>query len=557
MQRLFYLLLSLKGKRILRRLGRTAADPAAANLELLQGILRDNAGTEYGRKYGFSQIRTLDEFKARLPMTTYDDYSLYVERLKAGEKNLLTKAPVVYFAATSGSVANPKAIPVTARGRKLFKEHSILVIFNILGGMGKKWTRHRLMNLVSHSKVKRTPCGIEYGTVSGMGVKSLRTSLKWLSTTPACSVFATESHDASYVNLRTALVYKKLSLIASAFMTAPVDLAVYLFKHHELLIDDIEKGTIHPDVKVPEAMRRELLRSIKPEPERAAELRAIFAEGNEEGIIRRIWPELSAVTAIGAAAFAPYTEKMQRYAGQEVSFYHMSYSASEAVMALCTGLDSTRYALIPYALFYEFIPIEHSDEAHPDTLTLNQLKEDHEYEIVLTTVSGFYRYRIKDVVRVVGFHGRIPEIRFSYRINQMISLAGEKTNDEHLRWAIARCGEAFGCSIYDYAIFADTSQAVGRYIILIETEKTELLGRLDKVSQTMQTLLSEANPSLVEKFTKGIIGPVEVKMVQVETFALYRDLQALRGISANQLKPVRVIDTPEKERFFFALLERP
>ena len=67
--------------------------------------------------------------------------------------------------------------------------------------------------------------------------------------------------------------------------------------------------------------------------------------------------------------------------------------------------------------------------------------------------------------------------------------------------------------------------------------------------------LGEANPSFGEKIKTGVLGKTVLHFVQPETYALYRDVQSMRGISMNQIKPVRVIDTPVKEKFFFNLTE--
>ena len=67
--------------------------------------------------------------------------------------------------------------------------------------------------------------------------------------------------------------------------------------------------------------------------------------------------------------------------------------------------------------------------------------------------------------------------------------------------------------------------------------------------------LGQANPSYGTKVKTGVLGPLELKISQIETHALYRDIMISKGVSANQLKPVRVLDTPMKERFFFALVE--
>ena len=80
--------------------------------------------------------------------------------------------------------------------------------------------------------------------------------------------------------------------------------------------------------------------------------------------------------------------------------------------------------LLPFGGFYEFIPME---DGAPDTpLPMERLEAGKEYELVVTNLSGFYRYRLGDVIRVTGFHNECPMVVFSYRKNQLISMYGEK-----------------------------------------------------------------------------------------------------------------------------------
>ena len=65
----------------------------------------------------------------------------------------------------------------------------------------------------------------------------------------------------------------------------------------------------------------------------------------------------------------------------------------------------------------------------------------------------------------------------------------------------------------------------------------------------------QANPSYGEKVRSGVLGKMELVLLQQQTYQLYRDVQIMKGASSNQLKPVRVIDTPQKEKFFFRLQE--
>ena len=83
-------------------------------------------------------------------------------------------------------------------------------------------------------------------------------------------------------------------------------------------------------------------------------------------------------------------------------------------------------------VFYEFIPENAEDETK--TLTIDQLEVGKRYEIVLTNLSGFYRYRIKDVVEVTGYYYESPMIRFAYRKSQLINISGEKMTEGDLAW---------------------------------------------------------------------------------------------------------------------------
>ena len=56
---------------------------------VLQRLLHKAAGTEWGKKYDYASIRTYEDFKKRLPIQTYEEIKPYVERLRAGEQNLL------------------------------------------------------------------------------------------------------------------------------------------------------------------------------------------------------------------------------------------------------------------------------------------------------------------------------------------------------------------------------------------------------------------------------------------------------------------------------------
>jgi hypothetical protein len=552
-----------KGRKIAKRFEAVTKEAAAVNQNLLLDLIQRNAETEYGQKYDFANIHSLSDYQAKVPFSTYDDYAAMVDRtVKDNESGLMTVDSVVHYALTSGSVDNPKKIPVTEATiqhyREYMSQYSFALIDQKLAG---KWKKGRGLNLVE-IKFETLPNGCYAGSISGRGAYSIKNILHLMFTSPQEITFPKETMDAKYLHLRFALPERELSFIISAFMTSISDLMKYLEMNWEMLVEDIERGTINPEIKISPELRQALEERLRPDPARAAELKAAFQQGFAEPIIPRIWPEFAFVFAIGSGSFSVYTDKMRSYLGS-IPIYFSAYAASESLMAICDDIEKQEFVLIPDSAFFEFIPLETDAEAGeavaanlPKTLTMEQLEVGKDYEIVLTNRSGFYRYRIKDVVRVLGWHNQAPKIKFVYRLNQMVSIAGEKTTEESVAWAVTEFAKAVGCQLVDYSVYADTTVSPGRYVVFVETEKPLSLCRLEEYRQVIEAKLSTANPSIGSKIASGVLGLTDIKFVQAETYALYRDMMMMRGISGNQIKPVRVFDTPVKEKFFFALIEK-
>ncbi|XP_006813593.1 GH3 domain-containing protein-like, partial [Saccoglossus kowalevskii] len=76
------------------------------------------------------------------------------------------------------------------------------------------------------------------------------------------------------------------------------------------------------------------------------------------------------------------------------------------------------------------------DENQPDTLFLDQVEVGETYEMVITNISGLYRYRFGDVIRVVRFHNQCPVVEFLYRQGQLLNVHGEKTSEDVLYKAL-------------------------------------------------------------------------------------------------------------------------
>ena len=85
--------------RFRRALGRVRTEQE----HVLHGILRKNQASAFGRRHGFSAIRTVRDYQKRVPLSDYDDYRARVARIAEGETQVLTCERVRLFEPTSGS----------------------------------------------------------------------------------------------------------------------------------------------------------------------------------------------------------------------------------------------------------------------------------------------------------------------------------------------------------------------------------------------------------------------------------------------------------------------
>lgn len=552
------LVMESKGAKALKRMDESSLDAMAANERLLMEILETNKDTEYGRKYGFGEIRTIRDYQERVPFTTYDDYAPYIERMvKNGEKNLITALPVIQYAETSGSIGVQKQIPLTNRAMDVYQSFSGIRMFALAKRHYRKNLRAKLPvgRGLNAMEVESTsmPDGTPKGSVSGSAIKKFKSVMPFFLTSPIPVIFPTGGMNMQYMRIRFALEDRDMSYMVSSFMTNISDMLNFMKNNWEMIVDDIEHGTVNPDMVQSEEYLKPILPYLKKRPKRAAELRKVFEEGFDTPIAPRLWPKLSYVSAIGTGGFAVYADKVKQFIG-DIPVDYSVYAASEGIFASASAMNEPRYDLLTDSCFFEFLPADGSgDPEHP--LTLDQLETGKEYEIIITNLSGFYRYRIRDVIRVLGRHNTTPQVTFAYRISQMVNLAAEKTTEEHLTNAVEEFSKAIGCRIDDYCLYIDYDTDPGRYVLLIEPDRSLPVEKPEEYGRIFDGKLRAANLEYSVCRDDRSIGDPAVLLQQPQTHALWREFRIFKGSSPNQVKPVRLLDTPQKEKFFFGMLE--
>lgn len=528
-------------------------DPMRYNIELLMRMLDDNKDTEYGRKYGFADIKSVAEFQERVPLTTFDDYAGYVYRMtEGGESGLISAYNIAHYAKTSGTMGNPKRIPVSDRAMGVMNRYNMQLRTKVIcDAIGFDWANPPYLNLIE-SQLTTLKNGATYGAISAKVIGQMGDYLPMLMTSPLEALVPDPKTNTRYLHARFALMNPEITSMGFSFSSILLELMQYIESEWEMLVDDIEKGTIDESVKMPADVRASVLGKIQPMPERAAQLREIFSQGFDEPIMPKIWPNLTIFSGVATGGFATYYNKLrQRYAGDGVRLFYVGLNASEGILSVPMDVDCPDSVLIPDSVFYEFIPIDSEDPG--DIVTIDGVEVGKTYEIVITNQSGFYRYRIRDAVKVTGMYNNTPMIQFQYRIDQTISVLGEKTTELVLRGVAERVERELGYSMEDFSVFGDVDSVPMRYVMLMEATLPEGLDP-GAVAAELDKGLCEGNPSYGDKVAKGMLDHLRLLFLQPETYLLYRDVMISKGAASAQLKPPRILNEIQR-RFFMALLE--
>ena len=105
-----------KNQQILARFEQITMTPMEVQKKLLLDLLQEHKGTEYGRKYGFADIHSIEEYRQRVPLTEYSDYVSYIDRMTENcEENLISAQKPIWYNKTSGTAGAPKKIPYSQK----------------------------------------------------------------------------------------------------------------------------------------------------------------------------------------------------------------------------------------------------------------------------------------------------------------------------------------------------------------------------------------------------------------------------------------------------------
>ncbi|MBF2073618.1 MAG: GH3 auxin-responsive promoter family protein [Synechococcales cyanobacterium C42_A2020_086] len=537
-----------------QRFIRKAQNPMQAQEQFLTSLLQVQQGTELGQAFGLSDIRTIEQFRERVPILPYSSYEPYTERIAKGEPNVLNPDPVVYINLTSGTTGKQKMVPVTQRfQRSLSRANAVSFGFLLeaLPSHARQIQRPlRFGRLMSANSVRLqgiTEGGIAYGPVT---VGSYRMN-RWLGefgfAQPFQAMEIGDSLSRHYVCLLFALCHPDTRGITANFPMLMLRICQYLEQYGEELTHDIATGRFAPWLKLEPELRAVLERRWRPHPHRAAELRQIL---RRDGRLtpHTAWRDLSVVgTAMGGTSDF-YFQRFPEYFGDTPLFGGV-YGTAEATFSVCYQLGYEGGILALESGFYEFVPEDQWTADQPKTLLPVEVQSGKRYRILLSSYSGFYRYDIGDVVEVLGFYEQTPIIVFRHRQGGLLSSTTEKTTEYHVTQVMQTLQREFGLALDDFCISLSEQECPAHYLVNIELAAGQTLTQPQAFLERFDYWLGQFNNPYAT-VRRDQVPPPRLRILAPGSFKIVRQRQLLRGTSDSQLK---IPHLTEDRRFFDGL----
>jgi GH3 auxin-responsive promoter len=450
-----------------RKFEQALANPEDTQRAILTRLLKDNANSAFGQVHGFESIRSVREYQQSVPPASYDDLAPWINRIKAGEGNVLTCEPVLMFEKSSGSASAAKYIPYTRTLRAQF--HAALApwitdIYRSFPGLSRGCAYWLVTPLSRHREI--TGGGIPVGFESDsqyFGALS-----QWLlrntMAVPSRLARVAGLENCLYLTLRFLLQARSLSFISVWHPSFLLILLNKLEQYGDRLVCDLLSGRV--DVPGPTFLAPT---SLRADVQQADKLRFMLRRGRvEPGVL---WPKLRLISCwTSAESAAVASEVQQRFV--RVAIQGKGLLATEGVVSI----PSERYGGCVAAVASHFL--EFLDEDAGDYRLVSELLEGREYSVLLTTGGGLWRYKLGDRVRVTGFAKRTPILEFVGKDDYVCDIRGEKLNAIF----VARILSEFeSCRSACFAMLAPSDAVVPRYVLFLENPicESDLASQLD------------------------------------------------------------------------------
>jgi len=444
-----------------------ANKPHKTQQKVFVNLIKKGRKTVFGKDHDFENIHSYEDFKARVKVNDYEGLRPYVDRIVAGEEDVLWTGKPIYFAKTSGTTSGAKYIPITKESMPThIKAARNALLFYMRETNDTSFVDGKMIFLQG-SPVLEDKNGIQLGRLSGIVAHYVPGYLQ-TNRLPSWETNCIEDWDTK--------------------------------------VDAIVEETINEDLRVISGIPSWVQMYFE---------KLIAKTGKS---ISEIFPNFN-FFIYGGVNFEPYKNKFETLIGKKIDYIEL-YPASEGFIAYQDSQKEKGMLLqLDSGIFYEFIPADEFFNENPTRISLKDVKVGVNYVIILNTTAGLWGYNIGDTVE---FTSTKPyRIKVTGRIKHFISAFGEHVIGKEVEKALNDAIKGSNITVSEFTVAPQVNPEKGlpyhEWFIEFENEPENI----DEFAQKIEVSMQEQNIYYKDLLDGKVLKTLEVRKVKKGGFHEY------------------------------------
>ena len=445
------------------------SNPLETQNKTFNRLLKKGMNTKFGVDHNFTSINNYDDFQNQVPIRDYEALKPYIDKVVAGEKNILWPGQPLYFAKTSGTTSGAKYIPITKESIRTHVNSARDALLNYF----LKTKNYRPIN-GKHMFLQGSPRlvkknGVFIGRLSGISAHYIP-KFFLNNRVPSWNTNCIEDWEKKVDTIIKETVGEKMMIIAG--------IPSWVQMYFEKIVS------------------------------------------NENKTINEVFPDLT-LYVYGGVSYEPYKSTFDKLFGKKVDTL-ATYPASEGFFGYQYSFTEERtdlLLLLNNDIFYEFIKAEDFLRGDYKRITLKDVEINVNYLLIISTSAGLWGYNIGDTIK---FTSTKPyKIIVSGRIKHFLSAFGEHVIAEEVENSMKIATKDHGVTIREFTVAPNINPKEGlpchEWYIEFETQPKDI----NAFSKTLESEMLNQNIYYKDLIHGRIIKPLKVISVKKGGFNEY------------------------------------
>jgi len=454
-------------KIIFNRIQKWANNPIEIQQQVFQDLISSATETQFGKDHDFISINSYSDFVKKVPIRDYEALKPYVERVVAGEENVLWQGKPLYFAKTSGTTSGSKYIPITKESMPYHIEAARNAILLYIHETGNVKFVDGKMIFLQGSPILKTQNGIQLGRLSGIVAHYIPKYLQ-KNRLPSYETNCIEDWETKVDAIVEETLPENMTIISGI----PSWVQMYF-----------EKLQLKTGKKVGD----------------------IFKNFN--------------LFIFGGVNYEPYRAKFENLIGRKVDSIEL-YPASEGFFAFQDKQHEKGMLLqLNSGIFYEFVKADEFFNENPKRITIKDVELGINYVMIISTNAGLWAYNIGDTVQFTSL--KPYRVIVSGRIKHFISAFGEHVIGKEVEYAMHEATQNTSVRVSEFTVAPQINPEKGlpyhEWFIEFENEPTDVSIFAKKIDESLQI----QNSYYFDLIQGKVLQPLKITKIKKNGFQAY------------------------------------